>query len=76
MYHTFHLWCFSIVSILVGGLRVGPSPLAKAFFPPGGVTKLVYGLTNLTTSLLQSIKIFTIECRVKPKLNFTNFDNK
>ena len=38
--------------------------------------KLVYGLTNLTTSLLAAMKQFKLECGTPPKLIRTDFDNK
>ena len=38
--------------------------------------KFVYGLKNLTTSLLEAIKRFRMNCKIKPKLIRTDFDNK
>jgi hypothetical protein len=38
--------------------------------------KLVYGLSNLTTSLLKAIQQFITDCGVPPKLIRTDFDHK
>jgi hypothetical protein len=38
--------------------------------------KLVYGLKNLTSSLLASIQQFIVDCKIKPKLIRTDFDSK
>ena len=38
--------------------------------------KFVFGLKNLTTSLLDAIKRFRRSCGIKPKLIRTDFDNK
>jgi hypothetical protein len=38
--------------------------------------KFIYGLTNLTTSLLDAVKKFLCDCSVKPSLIRTDFDDK
>jgi dUTPase len=38
--------------------------------------KLIYGLTNLKSSLLKAIKQFTVDCGVPPKQLRTDFDHK
>lgn len=38
--------------------------------------KFVYGLKNLTSSLLQAVQRFVSDCRVTPKLLRTDFDHK
>ena len=38
--------------------------------------KFVYGLTNLTTSLLEAVEKFLAECGVTPSLIRTDFDHK